>query len=381
MIIVYAGELLPESTTSTIFLAGPSPRKDMDRHWRDDALDYLYEIGYDGAVLVPVPRDHQWPANYDSQIEWELRMMKLADKILFWVDRDLVDMPAFTTNVEFGYWVRSQKIVYGRPNTAPKNRYLDALYLRDTSKAPCTSLQDTINQTVLQVGSGAKRTGGERYIPLYVWELESFQNWYENQLSVGNRLRYAEVLWVFTVGRKVFSYAIHVEMYIASEDRYKTNEFILGRTDICSCVMIYPHWSGNQILLVSEYRSPVNNAVGKVYELPGGSASIQMDPIQVIKGEIEEETGILPDEDRIEYVSSRQLMATFSVHQSHLYVYTLTKPEYETLCKDTGIHGADDDERCSLHMIALKNLYKYPVDYSTIGMIDQAIQHIKNVKD
>jgi 8-oxo-dGTP pyrophosphatase MutT (NUDIX family) len=120
----------------------------------------------------------------------------------------------------------------------------------------------------------------------------------------------------------------------------------------------------------------VNNAVGKVYELPGGSASTTMDPIQVIKGEIEEETGIIPDEDRIEYVSSRQLMATFSVHQSHLYLYTLNKEEYDILCKDTGIHGADDDERCSLHMIGLKDLYKYPVDYSTIGMIFEALKGV-----
>lgn len=37
-------------------------------------------------------------------------------------------MPGSTTNVEFGYWVKSGKVLYGRPKDAVKVKYLDWLY-------------------------------------------------------------------------------------------------------------------------------------------------------------------------------------------------------------------------------------------------------------
>ena len=43
-------------------------------------------------------------------------------------------MPAFTTNVEFGYYVRNPKVVYGRPDSAEKMKYLDRLFKRHHSE-------------------------------------------------------------------------------------------------------------------------------------------------------------------------------------------------------------------------------------------------------
>ena len=40
------------------------------------------------------------------------------------------DMPALTTNVEFGYYVRDSRTLYGRPDAAVLNQYLDRLYKR-----------------------------------------------------------------------------------------------------------------------------------------------------------------------------------------------------------------------------------------------------------
>ena len=59
---------------------------------------------------------------------WEREALINATVILFWVPRKLPDMSAFTTNVEFGYWLHSGKVVYGRPNDASKIKYLDWLY-------------------------------------------------------------------------------------------------------------------------------------------------------------------------------------------------------------------------------------------------------------
>lgn len=55
-------------------------------------------------------------------------------------------MPGFTTNVEFGYWVKSKsklkpgKVLYGRPDTAEKIKYLDWLYNKVTGQQPVNEL-------------------------------------------------------------------------------------------------------------------------------------------------------------------------------------------------------------------------------------------------
>lgn len=109
----------------SIFLAGPSPRGEQDANWRPEALRILEELGFDGIVYVPLPEDGQWAPDYDGQVEWEDRCLQRSDVIVFWIPRDLDSLPGFTTNVEFGMWVSSGKIVLGHPPRAPKTRYLD----------------------------------------------------------------------------------------------------------------------------------------------------------------------------------------------------------------------------------------------------------------
>lgn len=61
---------------------------------------------------------------------------------MFWIPRSLPNMPAFTTNVEYGYWIskNSEKVIYGRPDDSEKNRYLDWLYKTETGKMPINDL-------------------------------------------------------------------------------------------------------------------------------------------------------------------------------------------------------------------------------------------------
>ena len=79
-----------------------------------------------------------------------------ATVVLFWVprviDRSLptLGMPAFTTNVEFGFHIGKNpaKVIYGHPEGAPKTRYLDALYTEHTGRQPSTTLEETITQAI-----------------------------------------------------------------------------------------------------------------------------------------------------------------------------------------------------------------------------------------
>lgn len=114
----------------SIFLAGPTPRDEAVHSWRPYAIKLLREMGFDGVVYVPEYETGEVLHNYDNQIEWEWKALDQAGAILFWVPRNLETMPAFTTNVEFGYWVRDDRAFYGRPSSAVLVRYLDSLYKR-----------------------------------------------------------------------------------------------------------------------------------------------------------------------------------------------------------------------------------------------------------
>lgn len=129
----------------SIFLAGPTPRDSETKSWRPQALELLKD--FDGEVYVPETSDGQWRHNYDDQIIWETRYLEQAKVILFWVPRDLISMPAFTTNVEFGLWLKSGKIVYGHPEQAQKMKYLD-WHARQTGLTVYTTLEETITTAV-----------------------------------------------------------------------------------------------------------------------------------------------------------------------------------------------------------------------------------------
>ncbi len=132
----------------SIFLAGPTPRTDQVVSWRIQALQILRRIDFTGAVLIPERRDWVSSFDYIDQVEWEFACLEGATVIAFWVPRDLVSLPGLTTNVEFGRYVSSGKCVYGRPDSAPKNRYLDWLYRKLTSESPYKTLDDTLGAAV-----------------------------------------------------------------------------------------------------------------------------------------------------------------------------------------------------------------------------------------
>ena len=74
--------------------------------------------------------------------------MNVSNVISFWIPRKLPEMPAFTTNIEFGYWLKSGKIIYGRPNNAEKIRYLDWIYKEELKLEPLSNLYDLMQKSI-----------------------------------------------------------------------------------------------------------------------------------------------------------------------------------------------------------------------------------------
>ncbi len=133
-----------------IFLAGPTPRKKEVPSWRPSAVAILEKLGYKGTVLVPEREDWTIKFAYEDQVDWEHAGLLNAKAIVIWVPRDMETMPALTTNVEFGYWLAKspEKIVYGRPPSAPSTRYLDWLYRKDTNRVVFDTLEATLKQAM-----------------------------------------------------------------------------------------------------------------------------------------------------------------------------------------------------------------------------------------
>ena len=82
---------------------------------------------------------------------WEREALIEATVIMFWVPRSFPEMPALTTNVEFGYWLHSGKVIYGRPDNATKIKYLDWLYKEDYNKDPIRDLDELLKESIVLV--------------------------------------------------------------------------------------------------------------------------------------------------------------------------------------------------------------------------------------
>jgi hypothetical protein len=249
MEVIYAQEKLPvelKNIKKSIFLAGPTPRDNSVKSWRNEALAELEKIGYDGVVYIPEARDKSYYNDYTEQINWEHACLDACDMIVFWVARDMdinkntnePKMAALTTNIEFGLYCKSGKLAIGSPEDAPHCSYLKAVCEEEQIEYHST-LAETLKYAVKTIGDGAVRSAGECTVPLLIWNNEQFQNWYTAQKAVGNELRDLKVNYIFLMpkARILFLWICSVHVYIKAEDRIKSNEFVLSRSDMSSVVM------------------------------------------------------------------------------------------------------------------------------------------------
>lgn len=379
MQVIYYKDSLPKVINKSIFLAGGSLRPNQDGvSWRKEALSILEDIGFDGVVFCPENQDGKFDEdhNYSETVEWEELGLNVADCILFWMPRDLKNLPCFTSNHEFGAWQNSGKVVLGYPDTAEKMKYQQ--YYADKLNIPSfNTLEETIRAAVDFVADGDDRTGGERNVPLYIWNTPQFKSWYNAQVLAGNRLDGARALYNFRPGNKsfVFMNVLHVDMYIKSEDRNKNNEFVVSRTDISSVLMYLPNSNikETQVVLVREYRSPASTKNGFILELPGGSSTnTSDDALDTAAEEVFEETGMHIDSSRLKYQGARQLAGTLSSHKLHLYSIEITEEELVWFKSQDGIvRGKEEDsERTYVEVHAVNDLLENELtDWTTLGTI------------
>ncbi|QKW35445.1 NUDIX hydrolase [Actinomadura sp. NAK00032] len=368
IVVVYAREEPPDRWDAAVFLAGPTPRSPGVPSWRPGAVAELrrrWRAPGRLAVFVPEDRHGRYP-DYGGQVEWEERCLHLSDEVLFWVPRDPATMPALTTNVEWGMWHDSGRVVFGAPPEAPGNRYL-LHYAAKFGVPAATDLGGTVAAALDRIGAGAPRAGGEREVPLLLWRDEAFQSWYAGQRGAGNVLLGARVVFRFGV-----CWGLHVRMRVTAEDRVKDNEVVIGRPDV-SVVVLYRRGATldeTEVVLVREFRGPC--AAGFVHEAPGGSGA--GGPVRTALAEVAEETGLALAPERLRAHGARQVNATLSAHRAHLFSAEVTADELERL-RESGPHGiAADGERTYVEVATYGRLRREPpVDWANLGMITEAL--------
>jgi 8-oxo-dGTP pyrophosphatase MutT (NUDIX family) len=370
---VYAKKAPPSSFQKSIFLAGPTPRGSHVKSWRPAALELLKSKGFDGVVFVPEDENGGMAGSYEDQVEWEEACLHLADCVVFWIPRDLTTLPGFTTNIEWGVWQDSLKVVLGAPNDTPNMRYLryyaEKLYVpqRDT-------LAETIDDALSHLGEGAQRANGEREVPIHIWRQGSFQAWYSALRAAGNRLDGAKVRWQYSQKKFLFCWALQVNVFVAKENRNKRSEVIVARPDISAVLAYYPGPTKEetQVLLVKEFRPAGATSDGFLHELPSGSShKVGLDPRQVAAEELEEEAGLTISPQRLLHRMSRQSAATLLTHRVHLYSVELTKEEFEFLSANEGKQfGAIQTEKTYLELRSLQQIKaSSDIDWTHVGMI------------
>lgn len=383
MQIVYAKDTFPQEVKASIFLAGPTPRDKSVPSWRPQALLALEEAGFDGHVFVPEPMGGTWRPGYDDQVEWEEEGLNRADCILFWIPRDMAKMPALTTNDEWGTWKDSGKVVLGTPPGAPHVRYQE-YYAAKLGVPQFRTLKETAQAAVAMTrptGKSTIRVGAECTVPTLIWTLSTFQAWYQAQKAAGNRLDGARVKWTARVGPHrgiIFAWVVQVNVFIASESRNKTNEFVFGRPDISTVVLWKraPTLEDTEVILVKEFRSPARTQDAFIRELPGGSSKETKSAIETAVEEAHEEAGITLDPKRLKEHTIRQVAGTLSSFAATAFSAELTDAEMAKVRSTLGtVRGVvEDSERTYVEIARVGDLLKKPAtDWATLGMIFSAL--------
>jgi 8-oxo-dGTP pyrophosphatase MutT (NUDIX family)/nucleoside 2-deoxyribosyltransferase len=356
-------------------------------------LRELERAGYDGVVFYPEPENGDWSTinlEHSEIAKWEKKGLDMSDLVVFWIDRDIRSgRYGLTTNLEYGEQVASGKTVLGYKDGADKvASLLNRAEFHHAHIINTCKMSDVAQYVKDKIGAGAMRHGGERYIPIELWNKESWQAWLQSQYAVGNELQWAEVKWTFKVGPQkfLFLWVVHVHVWIAAEQRAKTNEVVIGRPDVSTVVLLNGNLQSNnadniRVVLVREYRSPVHNSESFVYENPGGSSFKEKEDVYVTAAhEVEEETGLIVDPSRIISVGTRQVASTLCSHRSHLFACLLSDEEYDKLESDTVAHGVlEDTERTYIETSTIKDLLERDViDWAQLGMLYQSIGAIRS---
>jgi 8-oxo-dGTP pyrophosphatase MutT (NUDIX family) len=215
-----------------------------------------------------------------------------------------------------------------------------------------------------------------------VYSSRHFQEWYTSLNNAGHQLlNIKSVEWVKRINNFPLFIALHIEVNVRGENRIKNNEVVIIRPTTAHCIV----WCENndpaldEIIVVREYRTPVMNPKGFVYELPGGSSfNPNKDMRQVMKDELKEETGLDISLERFELIGGAQSAPTIIANRTILFGIKLSFMEMQYVKQQlNSVHGNFSESEITTlkikHRSDIMDIRNEHYGWDIRGMISSAI--------
>jgi hypothetical protein len=174
--------------------------------------------------------------------------------------------------------------------------------------------------------------------------------------------------------KPVFYYALRVDVHVAAERRSQRG-IVLARPDVVAAILFKKGKTleDSTVVLARNFQASVSNAVGYVYQLPGGIYLPPPAPDLVVK-ECIEKIGLTIDPARVRFQGTRQLLATMSSHAALLFGVEMTDAELKWL-RDKKERGdnfstGQNGEQIFVELCRVGDILKRGlVDWSTLGQV------------
>jgi 8-oxo-dGTP pyrophosphatase MutT (NUDIX family) len=279
-----------------------------------------------------------------------------------------------------GEWSGSGRIVLGLPAVAGEGADELRRWAATRHVPVAATLTATVDHALDLLPPASRRVGGERDVPLSVWNTSSFQGWYSSQRGARNALLGVSRVWTFRVGagrRRVVVWALEPRIRVAAEGRVMSSEVVFGRND-ASALLLYrraDRAADTEVVLVRDFRPAARTPDAYVWELPSGSGDGEP-PAIVARREFEEETGLEIELGRLRYHGAHQVWATGAAHVVHMYSVEATAAEIDYMRSQRGVaHGIHEEEEFTYpEVVTWGDILGSPcVDWATRGMVAQVI--------
>ncbi|HEY8984259.1 MAG TPA: hypothetical protein VIU15_32365 [Streptomyces sp.] len=381
-VVVHLGEQMPMEWDACVLLAGPKP----DVPWQQSVItelkDRWQQVCRRLVVLVAHRADDRTASVSGGQEEWLRDACAWADEIITtrvpvsgsWDPRT----PGAAAGLE---GARDRLVLHV---AAPDEGTLR--WAAQHGVPVAATAADAAAAVLTRLGSGRRRTGGQRQVRLGVTRNPGYEAWAEALRQAGRTLDAATVDWSLPAPGcpgDVSWWAITAQ--VRHPDDLVTEERVVGRGDTASVVALlrHPVWTDSEVALVRHPLSlgaPPLSTVPTLFPLrlpaafgtPGGLGVLQ-GQARVIPAR-DNELGLDIDESRLRLLDRRQESALLAaVH--HVVLLELTEDERDQLTtrhtRDTGTGGAVEVHRVA-DLLSSSSRHSTPVDWATLGVIMRA---------
>lgn len=365
VVVVRPGEVPPLEVVASILVchpmeahgSAPAATALMRRHVIDEITAAWTTPGTLMVIAASTGNEVDGEASEEADREHEMFWLYRVDVVLVWPVANLRELMSLLERL--GHGRTAGWSVLGVPTTTTRHGVTfssadaEPIVAKHHPRGRVGSTIGTCARIALElIGAGARRTGGQRHVPLPVWTFEPFQDWLQLQQQARNTLTAGLVEWVHPGGPQHdgrFLVGFRPSFYVASEGRVKEGEAVIIRPSIHMIVAFLRDKHdvfASEVVIVAEFRPASMNTDGFVYEIPGGSGVDARSSVEHAVRELFEEAGLVVDLDQVHYLHAAQPLGSLTAFSCNICWVELTADHMVQFRDNREPHGvAEDSER------------------------------------